>query len=429
MSDLEAILSHFAAIVNIPHCSQEARELKEYLSGFASRAGYDVLEDDAGNLLVRCDGARLCLQAHYDMVCVGKAPQIELVNRNGWIEAKDSSLGADNGIALAMMMKLIEEGARLEFLFTVDEEIGLIGAKALKFDLSSSYLLNLDTEEAAEVYIGCAGGVDLLADRSCEVYPDKRRAWRISLSGLPGGHSGVDIDKAIPNAIKELANALTSLEDIGLVSFIGGERRNSIPTHAEAIIRSNYPLVLNSKYDFCIESIKSDKGSFADTKSLLELLAEVPSGVISFNDELKIPNQSLNLAIVEIADGKCSIEYSLRAMSGDSLQTLASQTKELLESQGFLTSLEDAYPAWKPQINSFTRRVAKAMREEFGRSELKAIHAGLECGVLSQKYPNLHIASIGPTIQNPHSIRERVNIESIEKTFKVLRKIVNELAI
>jgi dipeptidase D len=330
-------------------------------------------------------------------------------------------------MAIAMMMALMEEGVELEFLLTADEEIGLIGAKALAFELKSPYLLNLDTEEVGEVYIGCAGGVDLPAHRSCERIADGRPAWRVSLLGLPGGHSGVDIDKGIPNAIKELAQALAADEGVGLISFTGGERRNSIPVHAEALIRSGRRPSLPESFDFVVDPVDTREEVFADSATLLRLLSTAPHGVVSTNHELQIPQQSLNLAQVEFAQGSCRIDYSLRAMSDADLESLAAQTEALLERYGFDVGREDAYPAWKPEINDFTRQVAEVLREEFGHSELKAIHAGLECGILSQKYPQIQLASIGPTIENPHSVRERVELESVERTFRALRKIIEKM--
>jgi dipeptidase D len=427
MTDLQRILTHFKTIASIPHCSRDAGELREYLVQFGREAGYEVQEDTAGNLLMRRGKPGLCLQGHYDMVCVGRAPEIELVEREGWLEARGSSLGADNGMAIAMMMVLMEEGAELEFLLTADEEVGLVGAKSLAFELQSPYLLNLDTEEAGEVYIGCAGGVDLVARRNCERLSNNRPAWRVRLSGLPGGHSGVDIDKGIPNAIKELAQALAEDEELGLVSFVGGERRNSIPVHAEAVVRSAKRPEPGDAFDFTVEAVEEAEGGvFSDSETLLRLLATAPHGVVSRNEELKIPQESLNLAQVEFSTTGCRIDYSLRAMSDEDLQSLADRTGTLLRRYGFEVSREDAYPAWKPEVNEFTLRVAEFLKEEFGHSEMKAIHAGLECGILSQKYPQIKMASIGPTIENPHSTRERVDLDSVERTFRALRRIVEE---
>ena len=425
MQDLERILNHFERLCSIPHCSRQTEQLREYLADFAKVRGYDVQSDAAGNLLIRRGEPRLCLQGHYDMVCVGRAPEIVLEEREGWLSARDSSLGADNGIALAMMMVLMEEGAELEFLLTADEEVGLVGAKALAFDLVSPDLLNLDFEEEGIVCIGCAGGVDLIAHKPSATRADDRPAWRVSLSGLPGGHSGVDIDKGIPNAIKELAQALADLEGIALVAFRGGERHNSIPTHAEAVIHSESRPRLPDPIR--VEAAEGAGEVLEEGEVLLRLLATAPHGVVSRNEELKIPEKSLNLAMVEFAADRSRIDYSLRAMSDEGLEALADRMETLLKRYGFGVDREEAYPAWRPEINPFTRQVAESMAREFGRSEYRAIHAGLECGILGEKYPKIRMASIGPTIENPHSIRERVDLGSVARTFRVLRQIVDSV--
>jgi dipeptidase D len=357
------------------------------------------------------------------MVCVGRAPEIETVEIGGWLQARESSLGADNGMAIAMMMALMEEGKELEFLLTADEEIGLIGAKALAFDLKSDHLLNLDTEEAGEVYIGCAGGVDLIARKRCETVADNRPLWRVHLAGLPGGHSGVDIDKEIPNAVKELAAYLLEREGAAVVSFRGGERRNSIPAAAEALVR--YAGEWPEAEHLNVETAE-DRGEevLADSEALLGFLATAPHGVVERNGELGIPETSLNLALVDFGGESCRVDYSLRAMSDEELEELTVRIETLLERHGFATKREDRYPAWKPEINDFTRLVREKLEGEFGHSGLKAIHAGLECGILNEKYPAIKMASIGPTIEYPHSIRERVDLASVGRTFRALKKIV-----
>jgi dipeptidase D len=331
-------------------------------------------------------------------------------------------------MAVAMMMALMEEGAELEFLLTADEEVGLLGAKALELEIRSPFLLNLDTEEAGEVYIGCAGGVDLVAERSCpERLPDERPLWRVELSGLPGGHSGVDIDKGIPNAVKELAARILEREGAALLRFRGGERRNAIPSHAEAWVRweGEWP----EEEHLTAERLDApeEPGALAEGERLLHFLATAPHGVVERNEELGIPETSLNLARVDLSSNGCRVEYSLRAMSDGELEALALRTETLLGRHGFESRREDVYPAWKPEINDFARLVQRELEAEFGHSEFRAIHAGLECGILSEKLPGVRMASIGPTIEYPHSVRERVELASVERTFRALRRIVERV--
>ena len=418
---MKTIIEYFKTLTTIPHCSREADALLEYLATFAGERGYEVRIDGAKNILVSKGNPSLCLQAHYDMVCIGKAPQIEIYEEEGWLKAKDSSLGADNGMAIAMMMRLMEEGRELEFLITADEEIGLIGANALSFTLQSTYMLNLDTEEEAEVYIGCAGGADIVAEKGYALLKDQRQAYRVSISGLPGGHSGVDIDKNIPNALKLLANYLAG-KDIALVSLEGGERRNAIATEAHAIVRSSTPLKGDGRVT--VEPIASSEPILYGGEEIVTLMNAFRHGVQAMNREFKIPERSINLAIASTEGGLCRIETSARAMSDEGLKLIADETVAFFHAYGYDVKMEEKYPAWRPEVNSFTKEVNGCVEEVFGESRLMAIHAGLECGVISEKYPTIKLASIGPTIRYPHSSREKVKIESVEKTFAVLEKII-----
>jgi dipeptidase D len=424
MKEIDTILRYFKTVTKIPHCSSEAGELRDFLVGFAEKYGCEVQVDRAGNILARRGEPKLCLQAHYDMVCVGQAPQIDTVEREGWLTAENSSLGADNGMAVAMMMALMEEGHHLEYLFTADEEIGLIGAKALEFTIRSRYLLNLDTEKAGEVYIGCAGGVDLIAQRSCEIGMDMRPAWLVEVSKLPGGHSGVDIHRNIPNAIKKLAEYLSD-KNVGIISMSGGERRNSIPVHAEAVVRTESAL-RDTEYVSVKPVIRAD-GVIMDSQKLLDLLIAIPHGVEDFNEKLGIPQSSSNLAKVAAARGRVRIEQSLRAMSDERLEEDAKKMAEVFEAEGFRVWFEDPYPAWKPQVGDFAETVADIMKEFFDQSKFLAIHAGLECGILAKKFPDLQMVSIGPTIEYPHSARERVSLVDTERIFKALHAIIRSV--
>ena len=408
----DKIIDYFLEITKIPHCSKEADRLLEFIKEFATTRGYSVEIDGAKNILAKRGRPKLALQAHYDMVCMGKAPEIEAYIEDGWMYAKDSSLGADNGIAIAMMMVLMDRGEELEFLFTSDEEIGLIGASDLEFELDSRYMLNIDFEDEAEVCIGCAGGADILAFGKFETVEPFEYIYEVVISGLKGGHSGVDIDKDIPNAIKVLVDFLSN-KDISISYLKGGERRNSIPTYAKAIISSREPLNGNELVQ--LSSIEtSDK--FYNTQNLIKLL-----------DEFNIPDSSANLAIVKFENTKASIESSLRAMSADELDRVSRQNIELFKKYGFEVKEEYKYPSWRPEINDFSKIVSDSILKVFGKSEYKAIHAGLECGVISQKYPHIKLASIGPNIRYPHSTREKIELESIFKTFEAIEELINKI--
>ena len=423
---MSKIIEYFKQLTQIPHCSKEADALCDLLVDFAKERGYEVEVDEAKNIYIHKGTPALCLQAHYDMVCMGRAPQIETYEEEGWMKAKDSSLGADNGMAIAMMMQLMDEGRVLEFLLTSDEEIGLIGANEVAFDLKASYMLNLDSEDEAEVYIGCAGGADITAFKQDSYVEGKGDCYEVAVKGLVGGHSGVDIDKAIPSAIKVLGSYLRKNNVTQLASIYAGERRNSIPANAVAIVRNETPL--KNEGNVTVRKLNESSLILSEGDRLIALMEAFKHGVRKENKELGIPDVSINLAIISADEqGGIDVETSARAMDAASLDALTGETVSFFEMYGFEAKVEDKYPAWKPDVTDFTRVVDKKMKEVFGRSKLMAIHAGLECGVIAEKYPKMKFASIGPTIRYPHSTREMVKVDSVEKTFEVLDRIIQSV--
>jgi len=419
----EKIINHFISLTKVPHCSQNSDELFNFLSNFAEDRNYSVSSDKVQNILIKKGHPKLALQAHYDMVCMGEAPLIETYEKEGWMHAKDSSLGADNGMAIAMMMQLMDEGTELEFLLTANEEVGLIGAGAIDLELEAKYMLNLDFEDEGIVCIGCAGGADLLAEKTLAKTEAYDYFYKLSVSGLEGGHSGVEIHKDIPNAIKIMANFLEGKE-VRVASCSGGERRNSIPTEITMIVSSKEPLNSNNlvevnSFDTTVEVYKSS--------DFLNLLIEFQQGVYAYNEEFNLPDTSINLAIVKFENGLAKIECSSRGMSDEGLEAINEKNVNLFKKYGFKSSIEYKYPSWKPEINTFTSLVNDAMNQEFSESKYEAIHAGLECGVLLEHYPNIKFASIGPTIVSPHSMNERVKLDSVGKIFKVVKEVIKNI--
>jgi dipeptidase D len=262
---MSKIIEYFQTLTQIPHCSKEAEKLLIFLVEFAQKRDYYVEVDEVMNIYIHKGISSLCLQAHYDMVCMGKAPEIETYMEEGWMKAEDSSLGADNGMAIAMMMVLMDEGIELEFLLTSDEEIGLIGANEVAFGLKAKYMLNLDSEDEAEVYIGCAGGADITAFIEDSYVQGNGSCYEVAVKGLVGGHSGVDIDKDIPSAIKVLGRYLVENSVTQLASIYAGERRNSIPSNAVAIVRSKDKL--ESSGDVTVRLLKEETKVFHDNKA------------------------------------------------------------------------------------------------------------------------------------------------------------------
>ena len=385
---MDKILSIFKSITKIPHCSGKTEKLRDWLIDFIKKSGYKVEVDKAGNIRAFNKPSKICFQAHYDMVCVGNAPDIEIIQKDGFLMAKNSTLGADNGIGVAIMLYFMQKYDNLEFLFTNDEEIGLIGAFNLELNINSPYLLNLDAEEDRFILIGAAGGEDLEI-----TYPIKKIKKKGSVAELEikskGGHSGVDIENT-PNAIKEL---IKRVDDV--ISLKGGEKRNSIPAIAMA------KFLLEGDDEF--EVIEND---------YLEFLKLLPHGVLEYDFKYKVVSKSVNLAIVDNE----KIELSFRANSNEKLNEVKEYLK--LKIGDIPHKFSGFYPAWAPEVNELSKMLQKVTNAEF-----KVIHAGLECGVLSNKL-GVKIASYGPNIYNPHSIYEKVEIKSIERVVRSLEKLL-----
>jgi dipeptidase D len=421
---MQRLLELFKIITTLPHCSKESRVLANYIESFAESCNYTVHVDQVGNILCYQNHDALVLQAHYDMVCIGKAPHIELIEEENRLSADNSTLGADNGIGVAMMLALMEEGAPVQCLFTADEEVGLIGANALAFDLKAKQLLNLDTEEEGHVFVGCAGGSDLYAkqvlkEQSCR---DQNYVYRVTITGCVGGHSGVDIDKGIDNAIVSLAKVLDD-HGVNLIRLQGGERINAIAKHAEAIVSTAQPLVIDHD-NITVELLEVGSMCYKNSDQLLRFLATFNQGVRAYNFALDVPQTSINLATVSLDKGRLEVAFSARSMAKNDLETITQETKEILEALGFTVTTDGKYPPWEPTINDFTKKVADISKQHFNISEYKAIHAGLECAIIQDKYPFLEIASIGPNIFYPHSTREYVELDSVERVYNVVKEII-----
>lgn len=426
-----SVIDIFKEICKIPHCSHDADKLKTYIQEKATQYGYEVRTDRVGNVLCSHPQAKLILQAHYDMVCIGKAPDLELYEEEGQLRAKNSSLGADNGIGMAMMLSLMAEKQTISCLFTANEEVGLIGAQGIELSIKESFMLNLDTEEEGFVYIGCAGGSDVIARRPMQrkAITEEVDSYEIIVDDLPGGHSGVDIHKNIPSSIKQLASFLVHIPHY-LISIDGGERRNSIPKKARAVISVPKGVILDHKIDNIqinklniIEKMMIDKGHKA-----IEMIHAFAQGVRAINMELGVVQNSINLALVETNDKEIKVSLSARSMDSEELMLLVDETVCFFRAFDFTADNEGFYPAWKPKANDFAKAVQKICQKHFEKADFMAIHAGLECAILKQYAPHLDICSIGPNIVNPHSSRESVDIVSVEKVYTALIEVVKEFS-
>jgi len=420
----------FKQITTIPRCSGTHQPFINYIKDYAASYNYICKIDSANNILCYKEDrkADICLQSHYDIVCLSDGVIPEVLEEDGFLVAKNSTLGADNGIGCAYMLALMSEDKNCEFLFTCDEEIGLIGANNIEHTLSSKYMLNLDSEEQGEICIGCAGGVDIFALNSKSVYKpnsENKDLYEIEVSGLDGGHSGVDIDKDIPNGIKLLASIIKQC-DGELLHINGGERINSIPKYAKAIIVSNQEPTSNS--DFVkIEKLDTPTAHYKSLDpNILDFLYIFSDGVRGYDKELEVVQSSINLAIVECSIDGVKVSLSARSMENEKLSILKDETIALLNHFGFETSTDGKYPAWKPHTNEFVSSVLKVYKSHEPTAALSAIHAGLECAIFKDKYPNIQVCSIGPNIYFPHSFREKCEISSALKLYDITKEIVQQ---
>ena len=425
---MDQIVEHFKAITAIPRCSYHTTQMKEYIKTFALSLGFNVQEDHAGNVLCHKGNPKICLQAHYDMVCIGDTQKIEIVIEGSLIRAKNSTLGADNGMGMAIMFWAMEHNDHLECLFTADEEVGLIGAMQFRIPLQASYLLNLDAEEEGEIYIGCAGGSDVIASLPLRYVPLEAEAklYEINAFDFSGGHSGVDIDKKIPSAIKALGYELLK-HDVLLVSLHGGERRNAIPKSATAVVASKTPLRLE---DERLHIKALDQGSYtryiAQSGTIIKTLGAFAQGIREWDRALDIPSMSINLGIISDLDGVLRFDCAARAMDDKNLAILAHETIAFFRALGFDAVQEGWHGAWNPEMTSFAQSVQNVMKEFYPHAPFKAIHAGLECGELIMRQPKkIEAVSIGPTIRYPHSLREECDMNSVRNTACVVQNIIN----
>ena len=425
------VIELFKQITKVPRCSGTHQPFIKYIQEFAQNTNYICKIDNANNILCYKENItpKTCLQSHYDIVCLedGKVPQI--IEQDGYLKAKDSTLGADNGIGCAYMLALMEENTNAEFLFTCDEEIGLIGASNIEHKLQSSYMLNLDSEAEGEICIGCAGGVDIFATNNNSKYiqnTDNKTLYEITIDNLDGGHSGVDIDKNIPNALKLIAKTIKECQG-ELLDLNGGQRINSIPKSAKAIIVSNTPPLTSHKNMSIIEVETTTTHYKKLDDKIISFIYSFANGVRGYDKELNSVLSSINLAIIKNDIDTIRFELSARSMDNEELKIIKDETVALLEAFDFEVRTSGKYPAWKPQHSEFTSEVLKMYKEHIPNASLEAIHAGLECAIFKEKYPNMQICSIGPNIYFPHSNREECEINSAIKLYKITKDIVNRI--
>jgi len=460
---------HFEALSAIPRASEKEARARDYVLALAGRLGLEAVRDDVGNVVVRKaarpgrEGAiPTALQGHLDMVCEkneGTAHNFEtdplrLIRDGDWLKADGTTLGADNGVGVAAALAVMESDdvkhGPLEFVFTIDEESGLTGASSFPAGLlKSKYFLNLDGEEENTLCIGCAGGVNTVARRKVEMRPvTSGDGWRIRVSGLQGGHSGIDIHKGRGNAVRILGRLLQSAMDglpVAVAAIEGGSKRNAIPREASATVALERAreAELRALVAAVEAEVRSDLGAFdpelsitvegaecpgeamadADARLVAGLLASQHHGVLAMSPDVAgLVQTSTNLAIVTAKNGDVMIETSQRSAIRASKMAAARMVSTVFQMAGFAVEHSGNYPGWKPEPASEIVRKSQAVHQEvLGTTpELMAVHAGLECGVIGEKHPGMQTISFGPHIVDVHSPSERLKISSVEPFWRFL---------
>jgi dipeptidase D len=473
----QAVWAHFATLCEIPRASLHEAALIEHLIAWAGARGITAVVDAAGNLILKKPASPGCeampgviLQGHLDMVCQANSgtqhdflrDPINGVVRDGWVVAENTTLGADNGIGVALALAALEDSdlihPAMEVLLTVNEESGMDGARGLMpGSLQGSTLINMDSEEWGYFYLGCAGGVDVEVRHECEQQdiPPGYAQIRLEVSGLSGGHSGIDIHLGRGNAIKLLAEALRDLAehtDLRLMALNGGTARNAIPREAYAVCA--LPVEMASNIDAWVRhrhqawrmrfkeadagvslvckhyDAAPDKG-VAHTAPLLAFLDTVVNGVDRVSDDFPgVTDTSSNLGVAVLEQGVFRAIFKVRSLLDGRADELADKLVSLAAGYGLHAWKHGAYPGWTPNPSSallaLCQRVYSA---QFGQSAgLQVIHAGLECGLLAASHPHLDMISFGPDIRGAHAPGEAVEIASVARCWTLLRVILQALA-
>ena len=471
------VMDIFADICRIPRPSGREEQIGKYLMDFAASRGLSATMDATGNVVIRKPATDGCanrqtviLQAHQDMVCEKDATlehdfltqPIETYVEDGWLKARGTTLGADDGMGIAMALAVLDSDdikhGPVECLFTVSEETGLTGAENLQPGMmNGSMLINLDSEDEGEIFIGCAGGINtrISFDYKPEAIPAGYFFVRISIDKLHGGHSGDDIDKGYANANKLLARFLCqSMDryDLKLCSISGGNLSNAIPRDATALIAIPQACKESLRVDFnvfvsqienefhatekqavfimesadatgtCIES--------AIAKNIINALTAVTNGVFAMSMDVKgLVETSSNLARIRTEDGKVNIVTSQRSSVESAKYAVQQALSACFRLAGGKVESNDGYPGWTPNPDSRLLDISvRTYRELFGKEpKVKAIHAGLECGLFLKSYPGLDMISVGPTLRGVHSPSERLELATVPMVFDHLVAILENI--
>ena len=465
----EKLINFFKEISKVPRNSKEEGKIADFLCDFAIKRNLEYLKDENNNVLIKRKASAgfenrktILFQAHTDMVCektqnsthdFTKEP-IDIVMEDNMLKAKDTTLGADDGIGVAFLMLLLDDDEILhpdiECLFTTQEEIGMNGARAFDYStIKASYLINLDGEEENTAIVGCAGGVTVHYSKSLDKEEAVDNAYELEVSGLYGGHSGVDIDKGRINSNYLVARLLNELANLKIISFVGGNKDNAIANSTRAVFTTSTVTVqdtINSalcKFRFSkedknvkvkIQSIENKNLkaiSKSESKDILSLIINLKQGVIDYSSDVEgLVESSGNIGVVRIDEDNCTITESLRSSVDMKRELYKKQNNELAEKLGFSINEEGEYPGWKYNPNSKIEKVYIDAYKKVHNSQepiVSAIHAGVECGMIYEKLPHLDMISLGPDVKDVHTVNETLYLDSCKKMLETVLEIILNL--
>jgi dipeptidase D len=475
----KALWNKFADLNAVPRPSKKEERVIEFIKDFGNSLGLETFEDEIRNVIIRKPATSgmenrkiVVLQGHLDMVHQKNSDTvfdfdtqgIDMYVDDDWVRARGTTLGADNGLGVAMIMAILEsktiQHPAIEALFTIDEETGMTGALNLKGGiLKGEILLNMDTEEDDEIDIGCAGGIDVTATRSYneEETPEGSVGYTITVKGLNGGHSGMDIHKGLGNANKIMNRLLfDAFENFGLqiAEINGGSLRNAIPREsvAKVIVAQMYDEAYVFDMQEIINDIKTELKTTEPNLAIEIVKSELPSKVMDLGvqegiirsiyaahngvyrmsaDMEDLVETSNNVARIIIKDGEITIGCLTRSSVETSKFDLANALRSAFELSGCEVTLAGSYPGWTPNVNSEILDVLVAIYEKQNNEKPKVVacHAGLECGILGTNYPDMDMISFGPTIHGAHSPDERASIKSAQKFWKFVLEILESIPV
>lgn len=473
-ADTKRILAIFEGIAQVPRCSKHEERISAWLVQWASKRDFPVKTDAFNNVLISvpasegyADASPVALQAHMDMVCQKIADSdhdfatdpIRLVREGEWLRAKDTTLGADDGIGMAIALFLADEPGlkrpALELLFTTDEEVDMSGAEGLAKDaLSAQRFINIDSETEGFVTLGAAGGVkiEIMLPLAYAPFPPGQVTYSLRIDGLLGGHSGIEIHKNRANANALVARAVDKAVPFRLISFAGGSADNAITPASELVfalalehedalktriaafeqeIRREYPEETGLSVTLQPVSAGADTAlSETDTGHLIELVLAIPQGVIEWSETFPgLPETSNNIGILRTTDTFLELTVFHRSFSPEQLESLARVIERTAADARATSNRRSQFPTWPPNPDSLLYKQALAAYERVFSTALQTevLHAGLECGFIAEKYPQMEIISVGPTLEYVHTPKEHLHVPSVERIALFLRELLKEL--